>query len=472
MNRSARLWKGVGPLALGGLLLGGSAALGDEPNPLSSQLVGLGRQAQDQGRNGHAVAFYRQALKLDPSNAEARRALDGPLAQVAMQDPVPPPAADVPPPLPVQPPVTIEGAAEAERIVAQRRRAEVSEREARARDLLNQGDAESALNVLRLALSAVQGDAQLPEADRLRLTRELQARLQDAVRKEEQIESARAEDQRLTAATAQSQRDLEAVASNREQVNALMVQFDALMAAGQYNVLYNGGLGDIVAASAPFYTARLYAQQARALAPGDVAPRAGIAVAQFKGFLAQAYSFEELKEYRYMLTLQDVDRASIPFPDTITIEYPPAEFFRAITERRVRRYEQVSLDTRDPVTTAILEKLETKVSMPFAQETPLEDVIKGITQSPALPEGIPIYVDPVGLQEAEKSDSTPVKINLEGMSLKKSLKLLGLTYTVKDGLMTIISAESKDQPTEIRVYPVADLSIIPFSLRRRPGRRQ
>ena len=313
-----------------------------------------------------------------------------------------------------------------------------------------------------------QGDAQLPEADRLRLTRELQARLQDAVRKEEQIESARAEDQRLTAATAQSQRDLEAVASNREQVNALMVQFDALMAAGQYNVLYNGGLGDIVAASAPFYTARLYAQQARALAPGDAAPRAGIAVAQFEGFLAQAYSFEELKEYRYMLTLQDVDRASIPFPDTITIEYPPAEFFRAITERRVRRYEQVSLDTRDPVTTAILEKLETKVSMPFPTETPLEDVIKGITQSPALPEGIPIYVDPVGLQEAEKSDSTPVKINLEGMSLKKSLKLLlkqlGLTYTVKDGLMTIISAESKDQPTEIRVYPVADLSIIPFSL--------
>jgi len=41
---------------------------------------------------------------------------------------------------------------------------------------------------------------------------------------------------------------------------------------------------------------------------------------------------------------------------------------------------------------------------------------------------------------------------------------LDLTYTVKDGLMTITSKDSKNQPTEIRVYPVADLSIIPLSL--------
>ena len=44
------------------------------------------------------------------------------------------------------------------------------------------------------------------------------------------------------------------------------------------------------------------------------------------------------------------------------------------------------------------------------------------------------------------------------------LKQLGLTYTVKDGLLTITSESSEDQPTEIRVYPVADLAIIPLSL--------
>ena len=44
-----------------------------------------------------------------------------------------------------------------------------------------------------------------------------------------------------------------------------MTQFDSLMAEGNYNVLFNGGLGDIAAATAPFYDARLLAQQARAL---------------------------------------------------------------------------------------------------------------------------------------------------------------------------------------------------------------
>ena len=44
------------------------------------------------------------------------------------------------------------------------------------------------------------------------------------------------------------------------------------------------------------------------------------------------------------------------------------------------------------------------------------------------------------------------------------LKQLGLTYTVKDGFLMITSEESEDQQTEIRVYPVADLAIIPLSL--------
>jgi hypothetical protein len=64
--------------------------------------------------------------------------------------------------------------------------------------------------------------------------------------------------------------------------------------------------------------------------------------------------------------------------------------------------------------------------------------------------------------------TSPVTLDLEGVPLKTTLRLLlkqlGLTYTVKDGLLTITSESSEDQPTEIRVYPVADLAIIPLSL--------
>ena len=82
--------------------------------------------------------------------------------------------------------------------------------------------------------------------------------------------------------------------------------------------------------------------------------------------------------------------------------------------------------------------------------------------------GIPIYVDPLGLQEAERSLNSTVTMDLEGVPLKTTLKLmlkqLGLAYTVKDGFLMVTSEDSEDQQTEIRVYPVADLAIIPMSL--------
>jgi len=81
-------------------------------------------------------------------------------------------------------------------------------------------------------------------------------------------------------------------------------------------VLYNGGSGDITAATAHFSEARMLAQQARSLVPNDPAPVAGMFVSQTMGFLAQELAFEQLKEYRFMLTMQDVARANIPFRTT------------------------------------------------------------------------------------------------------------------------------------------------------------
>ncbi len=169
--------------------------------------------------------------------------------------------------------------------------------------------------------------------------------------------------------------------------------------------------------------------------------------------------------------MQDVTRASVPFPDNQFIEYPDADWWRYISEKRIKRWGRaVDLFDRDPKTRQILEKLDEPISMSFANETPLDDVLKYIKQATTTPTfaGIPIYVDPLGLQEAERSLNSTVQIDLEGVPLKTTLRLilkqLGLTYTVKDGYMMITSEESEDKQTEIRVYPVADLAIIPMSL--------
>ena len=100
------------------------------------------------------------------------------------------------------------------------------------------------------------------------------------------------------------------------------------------------------------------------------------------GFYSQEIQFRALTKYRFLLTMQDVTRASVPFPDTQTIEYPDAAWWRYISEKRIRKYgKAVDLFERDDKTKQILEKLDEPISMSFNEETPLEDVLKYIKQA-------------------------------------------------------------------------------------------
>jgi hypothetical protein len=107
---------------------------------------------------------------------------------------------------------------------------------------------------------------------------------------------------------------------------------------------------------------------------------------------------------------------------------------------------------KDPRSLKIIAKLEEPISMSFASETPLDDVLKYIKQATTTPtfSGIPIYVDPVGLQEAERSLNSTVQLDLEGIPLRRTLQLLltqlGLAYFVEDGMLVITSESSAGKP--------------------------
>ncbi len=99
----------------------------------------------------------------------------------------------------------------------------------------------------------------------------------------------------------------------------------------------------------------------------------------------------------------------------------------------------------------IQKALSMSLSFPFANETPLEDVIKYLqnaTVSDELPMGIPMYVDPVGLNEAEKTKASPITLGLEGVKIRTGLRLalkqLDLGYFVREGLLTITSVTSEE----------------------------
>jgi hypothetical protein len=100
----------------------------------------------------------------------------------------------------------------------------------------------------------------------------------------------------------------------------------------------------------------------------------------------------------------------------------------------------------------IMAALEQPVPMRFPDETPLEDIVKYIKAAATGPDGktIPIYVDPIGLQEADKNTNSTMVIDLEGVALKTSLRLclaqLDLAYNIRDGVLLITSEESAVTP--------------------------
>ncbi len=110
------------------------------------------------------------------------------------------------------------------------------------------------------------------------------------------------------------------------------------------------------------------------------------------------------------------------------------------------------LEPKDDRSQKIVAELGKLIDLSLPCEPPLEAVnkiVRTATKSATFPEGIPMYVDPLGLQEAEKTMTSPVVFDVKDVPFRTSLALilkqLGLAYTVKDGLLSITSQESLDE---------------------------
>ena len=108
---------------------------------------------------------------------------------------------------------------------------------------------------------------------------------------------------------------------------------------------------------------------------------------------------------------------------------------------------RVAAAEKSPKSQAILKRLDEPITLHFPNETPLQEVLKHIKDTAKDADGkkLPIYVDPVGLQEAEKTLDAPVSFDLEDVPLKSALRLLlrqlGMAYCVRDGVLIISSLQ-------------------------------
>jgi hypothetical protein len=124
----------------------------------------------------------------------------------------------------------------------------------------------------------------------------------------------------------------------------------------------------------------------------------------------------------------------------------------------------------------ILECLAQPVPVSFPKELTLEELLKHLKRATSTPTyaGIPICVDPLGLQEAEKTMASTVKLAPGRLPLNTTLRIslaeLDLAYEVRDGWLVVTSSEAEIQRTFSGIELLTDSANIPFWLSGREGK--
>jgi hypothetical protein len=94
----------------------------------------------------------------------------------------------------------------------------------------------------------------------------------------------------------------------------------------------------------------------------------------------------------------------------------------------------------------IVKALDRKISVQFP-EVALGDFLNYIRENTRGRDGdvVPLYVNPVGMAEAEQTLTSPISINLEGTPLKTNLdaamRQLNLKWSIRDGVLMIAVPE-------------------------------
>jgi tetratricopeptide (TPR) repeat protein len=426
------------------------------------QTTQLAVQALRTGDVEGAIELAHQVLKEDPENETARLVLTTAqhMAQngAAQGQPQGAPGGQAPPlvlapeggsPLPLPPMSEEEGRLvnEFERqrtLIEQRVTAEVVGEINAAREMMATNP-QAAIDNLKLLLERVQRVPELAASLRAQLQRQIEVALREASRRQVELEQRRQEQLEIQAAAREQQLLAESLLRRQEQVRQLMERFSSLLEEKRFQEA-----DEIVAA------------QARELDPENPVPLLAMHNARMEGNLDKEIFFRVERQRKMLDTLFEAERSHVPFPDEPPVVYPPAEVWQEITHRRKARYSAVSLAREGTAERRINEELRRPTEMQFL-DTPLSDAISVIKDR----HQIEIQLDQKALRDAGIATDQPVTLDVKGISLRSALKLLlrplDLTYVIQDEVLMITTPEEAENRLSIKVYPVGDLVIPPYS---------
>jgi hypothetical protein len=267
-------------------------------------------------------------------------------------------------------------------------------------------DPESAIALLKRehGIVTVAGDIEPQVRDEL--SRRLLNKIQELRSIREQLNINRVKNAERLAQVEARRKSLEQMSLEETRLTELIDQCRALLVQAVH--------GDDNA----YEQAEAVAREAINLRPGNGPATQAMYNSEASGQLNKAYRLRNLRADRLLETLYQVELSHVPFPDEPPIQWPNAQVWRALTERR-RKWAQVDLRSESKSEQKISQALDQPVEFTIEPQS-LRDAIDFI----AARYQIPIVIDQKALDDANVDATTEVKASFPGIKLRNLLKLL------------------------------------------------
>jgi hypothetical protein len=404
-----------------------------------------------------AGTLKKEQLKAELAQAEPRKDL-GPLAQA--EEKLPPARKEAPP---GEQPDLLQEQQRRLAVEEQRVTQMVEDAQREARQLLPT-DPDAANELLKRIYTTVRDNPDISARTRDLLSNRLESAIRSVNIQGARIKRDQEEQQRRLADASRRLELIQARTAEEQRTRYRMIAFSALMSHARYEDAYLQALA-------------IQQDATNSGQPVPVAATAGYVIALNANNLSQIQELRRVRQERYLLTMMQVERSAVPFPDEPPIQFPPAPVWREITKLRKEKYEASGFETDDPVTLQKIRDMKNKLAKPvtleegIAANTPLRDALGFLSDR----YDITILVDTQAFK-AEGNDTveeTPVRLpKMIGVSLATVLRLLTAqangTFLVRRDYIEVTTGKRAVAEKVVRVYPVADLVIpIPNSFNQR-----
>ena len=439
-------------------------------------------------RLDHAEKLYEAALKIDPTSAEANSGMQvvarmrsgqmtpdklraevqnteklraalvkGRVGLTNLQEPAPAAKPAEAPKLAAPPKAdsdTILRQAQSERQVQEQQfRVLVDDTIRRSRQLLTT-DPDTAYDDLKRQRDIILSNPALGDAFRGRLAADLEAMMQTVSSQGAAIKKTAAAERERIARTRLKMNEFEREQTAEEQTRARIDAFKQLMSQARYELAQQ--------------EAQIMIQER--VSRGQSVPPEALAsymIGQAATNLREHRELVRIREDRYLLTMLQVEKSFIPYPDEPPVHFPPAAVWRELTSTRIEKYSANSLGSNVP---ASMRQIQSIIDGPNAERVkidqeldtlPLRDIIAALERD----HNLKMLV----LEDAFKANGEPaildkkptLKQKLTGLTVGSFLDIvlpsLNATYIVRPEFIEITTIDNRLSEKVVRAFDVTDL---------------